>query len=391
MTYYDRYVDRVKYNSRHALKDRAFSRRLEKDYNREDIYKLDDKENPIPAIIQTSQLSARYDYKKISLPLSTEIKTGDIIYWEREKTNWLIYLQRNTEKNYFLGEMREANCTISWKDKYGNKYSQLGNFSRTSPGGGGIETDYVLDYLDDGAQLLLTNNETSRKLQIYNKFVIDNYVWEVRGIDTTTYKNIILYSLKITRWNKDEDTSDLPLGQINTKTVIESNLDSFTEKKLNSAILVNPTTKVNGNIVEDEYIIEVKNCTLQENNLISFDILGTANITIRGIKSGVVKQYQVEIVESPSVANIYSIKGPELVKATLSYTYEIVRNINGESAHAYGEWKINNSLAKIIESNENICKVQIGKQVGDFTLEYVPVGESGISKEIKIKNLLDVL
>lgn len=391
MTYYDKYVDRVKYNSRHALKDRAFSRRLEKDYNREDIYKLDNKENPIPAIIQTSQLSARYDYKKISLPLSTEIKTGDIIYWEREKTNWLIYLQRNTEKNYFLGEMRVANCTISWKDKYGNKYSQLGNFSRTSPGGGGIETDYVLDYLDDGAQLLLTNNETSRKLQIYNKFVIDNYVWEVRGIDTTTYKNIILYSLKITRWNKDEDTSDLPLGQINTKTVIESNLDSFAEKKLNTTILVNPTTKVNGNIVEDEYIIEVENCTLQENNLISFDILGTANITIRGIKSGVVKQYQVEIVESPSVANIYSIKGPELVKATLSYTYEIVRNINGESAHAYGEWKINNSLAKIIESNENICKIQIGKQVGDFTLEYVPVGESGISKEIKIKNLLDVL
>lgn len=391
MTYYDRYVDRVKYNSRHALKDRAFSRRLEKDYNREDIYKLDDKENPIPAIIQTSQLSARYDYKKISLPLSTEIKTGDIIYWEREKTNWLIYLQRNTEKNYFLGEMREANCTISWKDKYGNKYSQLGNFSRTSPGGGGIETDYVLDYLDDGAQLLLTNNETSRKLQIYNKFIIDNYVWEVRGIDTTTYKNIILYSLKITRWNKDEDTSDLPLGQINTKTVIESNLDSFTEKKLNSTILVNPTTKVNGNIVEDEYIIEVENCTLQENNLISFDTLGTANITIRGVKSGVVKQYQVEIVESPSVANIYSIKGPELVKATLSYTYEIVRNINGESAHAYGEWKINNSLAKIIESNENICKIQVGKQVGDFILEYVPVGESGISKEIKIKNLLDVL
>lgn len=391
MTYYDRYVDRVKYNSRHALKDRAFSGRLEKDYNREDIYKLDDKENPIPAIIQTSQLSARYDYKKISLPLSTEIKTGDIIYWEREKTNWLIYLQRNTEKNYFLGEMREANCTISWKDKYGNKYSQLGNFSRTSPGGGGIETDYVLDYLDDGAQLLLTNNETSRKLQIYNKFIIDNYVWEVRGIDTTTYKNIILYSLKITRWNKDEDTSDLPLGQINTKTIIESNLDSFTEKKLNSTILVNPTTKVNGNIVEDEYIIEVENCTLQENNLISFDTLGTANITIRGIKSGVVKQYQIEIVENPSVANIYSIKGPELVKATLSYTYEIVRNINGESAHAYGEWKINNSLAKIVESNENICKVQIGKQVGDFTLEYVPVGESGISKEIKIKNLLDVL
>ena len=293
--------------------------------------------------------------------------------------------------------MREANCSISWKDKYGNKYSQLGSFSRTSSFSGtssGIEdikTDYVLDYLEDGAQLLLSENEISKKLRIYDKFIIDNYVWEVRGIDTTTYKNIILYSLKITRWNKDEDTSDLPMGQINTKTIIESNLDSFSENKINTTILINPVTKINGNIIEDEYSIEVRNCTLQENNIILFDTLGTAYISIKGIKSNTSKNYELEIVENPSVVNIYSIKGPDLVKATLSYTYEIIRNINGESAHSYGEWKINNDLAKIIESNENICKIEMGKQVGDFILEYVPAGESGVSKEIKIKNLLDIL
>ena len=33
MTYYEKYAKRVKYNSREALKDRAFYRRLEKDYN----------------------------------------------------------------------------------------------------------------------------------------------------------------------------------------------------------------------------------------------------------------------------------------------------------------------------------------------------------------------
>lgn len=397
MTYYEKYVERVKYNSREALKDRAFYRRLEKDYNRETVYKENNKEAPISAIIQTSQLSARYDYKKIALPLSTNIKVGDILYWERDNTNWLIYLQRNTEKNYFLGEMCEANFSISWKDKYGNKYSQLGNFSKTSPfsrtssGVGGIKTDYVLDYLEDGAQLLLSENEISKKLQIYDKFIIDNYVWEVRGIDTTTYKNIILYSLKITKWNKDEDTTDLPTGQINTKTIIETNLDSFSENKINTTISINPITKINGNIIEDEYYIEVSNCTLQENNVILFDTLGTAYISIKGIKSNTSKNYELEIVENPSIVNIYSIKGPDLVKATLSYTYEIIRNINGESAHSSGEWKINNDLAKIIESNENMCKIEMGKQVGDFILEYIPIGESGVSKEIKIKNLLDIL
>ena len=181
------------------------------------------------------------------------------------------------------------------------------------------------------------------------------------------------------------------MGQINTKTIIESNLDSFSENKINTTILINPVTKVNGNIIEDEYSIEAHNCTLQENNAILFDTLGTAYISIKGIKSNISKNYELEIVENPSVVNIYSIKGPDLVKATLSYTYEIIRNINGESAHSYGEWKINNDLAKIIESNENMCKIKIGKQVGDFILEYVPTGESGVSKEIKIKNLLDIL
>lgn len=391
MTYYDKYVERVKYNSREALKDRAFSRRLEKDYNKETVYKLGNKHYPISAIIQTSQLSARYDYKKISLPLSTDIKTGDILHWERDNTNWLIYLQRNTEKNYFLGEMREANCSISWRDEYGNKYFQLGNFSRTSPGEGGLKTDYVLDYLDDSAQLLLSKNETSKKLQIYNKFIIDNYVWEVRGIDTTTYKNIILYSLKITRWNKDEDTSDLPMGQLDTKTIIESNLDSFEENKLDSTILINPVTKVNGDIIEDTYSIKVDNCTLEENNSILFDSLGTARIFIKSNKTETVKYYELEITDIPSVVNIYSIKGSDSVKTTLSYTYEIIRNINGESMDSQGEWRIDNKLAKIVESNDNMCKVRIGRQVGSFILEYVPIDEPSISKEIKIKNLLDVL
>ena len=71
----------------------------------------------------------------------------------------------------------------------------------------------------------------------------------VRSFAKVTYKNIILYSLKITRWNKDEDTSDLPMGQINTKTIIESNLDSFSENKINTTILINPVTKINGNII----------------------------------------------------------------------------------------------------------------------------------------------
>ena len=117
MTYYEKYVERVKYNSREALKDRAFYRRLEKDYNSETVYKENDKETPISAIIQTSQLSARYDYKKIALPLSTSVKTGDILFsnigtvgnsclveYDREFSvkNMIIFKPETIEKSMYL-------------------------------------------------------------------------------------------------------------------------------------------------------------------------------------------------------------------------------------------------------------------------------------------------
>ena len=390
------YETRVNYNSQSNLKDRAFARRLEKDYNKERIARIEDMSTTYPAIIQTSQLNARYDYKKISLPFSMNIKIGDIIYWERTKSNWMIYLQRTTEKNYFLGEMREANYDIWWKDKFGKEYHQIGCFARTSPGSHGvigsrgIKTDYVLDYLVDNAQLMLPKNDISVKLKLYDKFIIDGNVWEVRGVDSATYTNILLYTLKLAQWNKDEDTENLPHGKENIVSEIDTLLDNFSEVKLNSEIILDCRTKINGSLVEDKYEIKTKNCTLKDNTAIIFDNVGEAIVEIISGNTEKNKIYTISVLEQPSEVNTFLIQGPNTVKTTLSYKYKVFQNTNGETdKNITGYWSLNEKFAKIIESNQNECVIQIKNNISPFDLEYNVNGKV-IKKTITITSLLDI-
>lgn len=389
MTYYSRYIKRVENNSRSALKDRSFARRLVKDYNSEKVYLINDMNNSIEAIIQTSRLQDKYDYKKISLKFSTEVKVGDIIYWEGDNTNWIIYLQRNTEKNYFLGEMKEANYKINWKDKNGVEYSQLGAFSRNF-GNDLLKHDLYFDYLKENAQLLMTKTENANKLKIYDKFIIGNTVWEVTSTDMTTYKNIIIYSLKLAQWNKDEDTADLPHGQINNIFEIETNFDYLDKIKLDTKLKKSFLTKINGSFVSDNYNITVDNCQF-ENDVFTFNSLGEAKINIKSIKTNKEKEYIVTIEENPEIEEVYFIAGPDVVKATLSYKYKINRNINGNALLSLGEWSIDTKSATIVDSSNDSCMLKIGKYTNTFVLTYTNIAQEKVNKTIVIKNIFDTL
>ena len=321
--------------------------------------------------------------------LSTEVKIGDIIYWVNNNSNWLIYLQRNTEKNYFLGEMKEANYKIYWKDNYGVTNSQLGVFSR----GGleGIKTDLPIDYLTGSAQLLLSKTDISKKLKLYDKFFIEKDVWEVTLVDLTTYKNIIVYNLKLTEFNKDEDT-DVPYGKINTITAIESNLDHLDEVKIDSKIPLKINTKVNGYCVNDDYEINCLNCLLEEeDNSIVFNKIEEVEITIKSLNSNVVKEYIISVKENPKIEDVYFITGPDTVKATLSYTFKINRNINGQPLLTIGEWGLDKDCASIVSSTSEECVVKIGKYTDTFKLEYILSNGEVVEKEINIKNIFDTL
>lgn len=385
MNYYQISQKRAEHNTVIKLKDRTFERRLEGEYNSEIVRSLKKMDEPFKAIIQTSRLSDKLDYKKVSLPFSTEIDCGDIIYWDRVNSNWLIYLKRNTEKNYFLGEMKEANYLIKWKDENGTIYSQLASFTRASStamkgADSAVAAAKYLDFLDGEAQMMMPKNEISAKLKRYDKFIVGRNVWEVSGFDDTTYNNIIMFLLREEEYNKDQDNKDLPNGQINIISIVESNLDNIINVKQNDVIELNLVTKVNGFKKDDIYKIEVENCELVD-NFISFDTLGTAKVKVHSDIMQSTKEYEINVEEIAVEIPIYTIEGNNSVRTKLPYKYKIIKNINGLTSPAEGTWSIDNNLAEITSINENEVEVSVGKDPGTFTL-YCQIDEN--TREEKI-------
>lgn len=381
---------RAEHASVENLKTRTFNYRLTKDYNAEVIRKIDDMEETRDVIIQTSRLSDKIDYKKISAPLDTDLTPGQIVYWDREATNWLIYLRRNTEKNYFLGEMREAQYRIKWRDQYGNVWSQLGSFSRQDPSvvqSIGYITTVDFQYLDGSATIMMQDNEVSRKLERYDKFKIAGVIWKVVGYDTTSYKNIILFYLEETESNPDTEKEDIPEGQIERVSAVESNLDGMLEVKTGTEIDLEIVTKLNGTfILEDSYVLKAQGAVLSDRR-VSFLEEGEAIIRIESQVTGAEVVYKIKVSEDAEEFTQYMIIGPDTITTSLSYNYELKENINGSMVAVKGKWSVESSLPVKVSKLDNGISIKTNR-VGDITV-HCDINDERVSKKVRVKSLMD--
>lgn len=364
------------------LKERTFKRRLQKDYNKEEISLNNDLNNSQEVIIQTSRLTEKSDHKKLSAPLSLGLKPGQLVYWNRLQSNWLIYYDRNTEKDYFIGEIREAQYLIKWKDEYGVVREEYGVFTRdpmaldsASKGNSQNGSSYTMEFLDGEGFIFVPQNENTLTLNYYDKFVIGRNVWEVSGVDDTTYKNILMFVLRKTERNKDLDDKDLPNGQVTEAVNIYSNLDSITEIMFGSSLDLEIFTELNGNKIQDTYSFEMNNCSIVEQK-ISFDTDDEiATITIISNKTKKSKTYNILISETPETETFYEIVGGgSTIKAQISYNYRVYKNINGEREMVSGLWNVDNTNVKITPTTGHEISVKPLKPA-NFKLSVTVDGE----------------
>lgn len=397
MSALDRMKARAEHGSVYNLKDRAFTERLRKDYNREDITVLSDLSKTLhPAIIQTSSLSDKIDYKKLSTPHSANVKSGDLIHWKKEDSVWLVYLRRNTEDNYFLGEMKPAQFLIKWKDKNGTVYEQYGSFSREQDSQ--IESiSYIknvdLQFIDGKASLMMPNNEISKRLIRYEKFILGGAVWRVVGHDETTYNNIIRFILTEVEFNPSTDDEDLPNGQLTIQTEVYSNLEGLLEIERGSSIPLEIWTKRNGMSLQDTYVIKTLNCSI-DNNIVTFNNLTseTATILIVSEETKVEKEYIITLSESTGETINYSIFGDATVKTALPYKYKLTQNINGTLTSIAGRWEVEvGKEVKLTISSDGLEAIMSTNNVQTITLKVDYLDNEGLPqterKEIAVKSL----
>ena len=385
---------RARHASVYKLKDRTFDRRLNRDYNTEFLAHSGDVANKFKAIVQMSTYnysieSRILDYQKVSAPLSANVKVGDSLYWPRLGKNYLVFADRDTEKNYTLCYMSEASYTITWYDKYGNKHQQLGSFLQTSKETIKTVGNYF-DYLDATMQLLLKATDAAKELTYYDRIWIDEKNWQIVGKSLSVFPGMIAIYLKEVPLNKEEDTTDgLPEGVEVVTTSIISSIDDIKELTVGAEINLDLRTAVNGNIYFDSYTIETENCSYKENaNSISFDTVGSAKITIKSKMTGLSKTYLIEVKETPIEEKVsYEIEGNSSVKTYLTYEYRLYKNVNGNRTLIDGDWSIDTDKAEIVKIENKICCVKMKDTPLVFTLKSSVDGQE-IEKEISINDII---
>ena len=387
----DRYRKRARFSTMSGLKNLGFQRRLKKDYNRELFSIGENSSKKEECIIQTSRLNETSDYKKFSANFCSKVKVGDVIYWDRLKSYWLIYLQRNTEKDYFLGEMQLAKYKIYWTDNYGKRHFTRACV-RTIGTNGLSNYNGYFDTIDGTTQLLVPMNQETMTLRRYSRIKINDRVWEVVGYNDINLDNVIIFYLNETEGSLELDSEKIPFGYVEFNREIETNLDKTKNIPFNSSIDLKVLIKINGEIVKDSYNVDCDNCSYKNNSIV-FDKLGKAKITIVSEDSGIEKIININVIDSQELSQIaYRIVGTNTVQTLLSYSFIFVKNTNGveEPIRENLKWSIDmesdNDLVSL-EQDQYGCRVYVKDRLGEFLLACVDNEGNRAIKRIKIKGL----
>lgn len=188
----------------------SFKSALEDSYQAEWIVLNDRRQR---CLINPDKLTEEYDQKEISIDFESGMKVGDIFYWERTNSYWMVYLQRLEEEAYFRAQIRQCNYQIN------NWWVYLR---------GPIETALVwnqkhsIEFNDMNYTVLLYVPKSEETQAFFKRFQIvkfDGHNWRVAAVDRYSQEGIIEVYLEEYFDNEMEDNMVKPEIKEPDKTV----------------------------------------------------------------------------------------------------------------------------------------------------------------------------
>ena len=182
-------------------KYRSFKSALENSYQGEWIIFNDRRYR---CLINSDKLTIEYDQKEISIDFDAGMQNGDVFYWERTNSYWIVYLQRVEEEAYFRAQIRQCDYQINgwwvylrgpvetalvWKQKHQIEMNEL-NLS-----------------------ILLYVTKTEETEAFFSRFQIikfDGHNWRVAATDKYSQKGVIEVYLEEYFDNTMEDNMITP-------------------------------------------------------------------------------------------------------------------------------------------------------------------------------------
>ena len=154
------------------------------------------KDHKFQVLIDGSKYSYNtFDEKEIQSVKKDKVRIGDILYWFRTKTYWVVLEQDLEETAVFKGRVRKCSYLdiefgdIIFKGAFFNLKN--GEIQQTQ-----VNESLLMDVLSDNAKLILPVDNNSKNLKRYDKLKIGNRMWEIQSIDNLSQETIISIYLK---------------------------------------------------------------------------------------------------------------------------------------------------------------------------------------------------
>lgn len=351
------------------------------------------------ALINSNKLKMDYDDKILSIPHESQMKVGDIFYWKRARSNWIVYLQQYTEDAYFRGQIRKAEHTIKWKDEFGTVHETAAAVrgpvetkirSQMKSGLSFDEPNYTLN-------IIIPNTEHTKALTRYVKFMLEDTAWEITSSDAISEKGVIELTAIESYKNREEDTNEIVGGKIQDTMDVNCSLDKIERLEVGTAVDLwaditingNRSSELNGNTIfqVQEGFAEIEGGKLVPKST------GILRVTMAVPKKGYYKDFEflVEGILDDSMKIVeFDILGDERVKSYGTTTYTIAKYVNGVKVSPTGMWSLkNNKELFTIESTdrESIAFRWVSGRSGSVELMYKD-GEDVKTKTIYVKGLL---
>ena len=159
------------------------------------------------ALINSDKLKDDYDKKIISIDFEAGAKIGDVFYWERTNTYWMITLQHYEEEAYFRGSIQRCDYQL---DINGHKYwiYLRGPVETTTQ----WRQKHKIEMNDLNYSLLMYIVKNEETLEFFSRHQIvsfDGHRWKIAATDKYSSNGYIQVYLDEYFDNEFEETSEI--------------------------------------------------------------------------------------------------------------------------------------------------------------------------------------
>lgn len=325
-------------------------------------------------VIKDHRINQDYDEKYFYTPIEIPTNIGDIFFWDRTGSYWIVYAKYLTAKSYNKVIIKRAFWCLTWKDEYNNIHNQW-VYVR-----GPVETKTdsiilnrkIYDKNNGTLTILLPYNDETKHFTKYSTVMLDGKKWMVAADpDNITQPDL----LELSMIKVGADYNDDKINNIVDGLTIEG----FGFKPLfNTIISLNETFDINsmmifykdGQVIDNDFSVKLKSGkAIIKGSKVIFNALGECQIEIIYNQNTSISQiYTFTVEENTENVSLNKIIGSTTVKTLFSYEY-YTNIINENDVYKWEVMTENDKVVKSYNEAGNKIIIKFGSKVGSIQLK----------------------